>query len=83
MERINNDKFNNMKKDIKNFSCFTEIDIIKETASAMLAEVDFYNSKCHRIMTLKKWIPKSILYFHEYENGIKAYLINREFVRYA
>lgn len=84
MKKIENyDKFWNMKGKITEFSFFSEYEIIKETEKAVLAKVDHYVPKMGGIREIKKWIPKSYLYLYEFENGLKCYLINHDFMTYA
>lgn len=83
MKKINNEQYNKMKSELKAYSNFGEYDIIKETEKAILANVDHYVIKKRGMASIKKWIPKSYLYFYEFQNGIKHYFINHDFMTYA
>lgn len=59
---------------------FLDTDIVKETEKAMLVNVEYFSSyKKMGNISSKKWIPKYLVSYYDFECGVRQFYVRNSF----
>lgn len=79
-EEIVNVKMNDKLVLEKMHVAFLDNDIVKETEKAMLVNVEYFSSyKKMGSIEAKKWIPKYLISYYDFECGVRQFYVKNRF----